>query len=366
MKRFIIQVLATAAVCFALTWFAMPILKKKSPGAYGVIAGICGKTVKAAGIQKEIDKLTDVAEKGAGKTVAAVSDIIAKTADAVEDLNGIVASKIAGTEGASGEKNGSAQTAASVTNAANGVNASGANGEETAQPAPPPNEFKPDESDARAALNRDPGYNWGVVVTNSFAYDANRNKIGIVPGGTVVASAETLVFNDGMAHRCVTLVNREWQSKTVTIYSRDLAMFLGRYDEADKSQRDVIVEYCELYGKLEDLRVKLSEKIRAKNPYAAAFRDAAAARKEFTENHAKLNALLNAAEGPERSEIMDKMRAARAGENVLTQRYNEARKRYDDWNTQNIPPDLKDIEMQNIENRMKVLRPRAVEIVPGI
>ena len=45
--------------------------------------------------------------------------------------------------------------------------------------------------DPRGALNDDPGYPMGIVVTNSFYYDARGNQQGFMPGGTVIETLET-------------------------------------------------------------------------------------------------------------------------------------------------------------------------------
>jgi len=363
--RFIIQVAATAVLTFFATWYTLPVLKAKTPGLYGVIAGACGTYTKAVADVTGVD--VAVVEEKINRAADTVEGKINETVKTTVELKEAVVEKVAEISAPEPAPQLSQQQAA---------------------PAPPKHETAPkhepsttvaaavvveeepesfsDPDDPRSALNKDPGYDWGVVVTNSYFYDDNMKITGILRGGTVIERNGSIARNDGTVYRCYYLINREWSARTVNIYSRDLVTFMGKYEEANKEQRDIIIEYCELSGKLEELRAKLIEGLRARNPYATAYKNAQSERGDFDTNLRAMDERIAKAEGPERMELIEKRRIFYLRGNNSNQGYNEAKKRYDDWNAQNVNPNMKTADMLNIENRLKALKPKASAIVPGL
>ena len=225
--------------------------------------------------------------------------------------------------------------------------------------------------DARAALNKDPGYPWGIVVTNSFYYDSAMQRIGILAGGTVVARKQSLIKKDGYVAECFYLINRSWQDETIYLYEADLVMFDVTYQVADKEQRDLLVEYCRTKGMLEELRSKAYKEALRRNPYFEQYKNVVEESKAFTQKTRDAKEEFDTASGDRRSVLADQLRQYQAEEVVIMQRYNALKEPYDTWKTQNIgdektPRITKTIEIQNLENRLNGMSEAVQELVPGL
>lgn len=351
----------------AIVWLGLPALKEKSPDAYQKLATISNKNVAATASNNSV---------GAGATgnfgsgTGADGDGFAADAGGAFGI-GTDTSTFAGADAGgnigSGGAGGGGNAARAAFNhpspaafisapASAPVASAPAFGDGAAAPA----------ADRYSALNDDPGYDWGVVVTNSFVYDEKMRQIGVIEGGTVIERVSDSMQPDGRVMRCHYLKERKWSRGTIIIYESDLAMFEGKYADANKAQRDIIIEYCQLSGKLEAQRAKLAESVASRNPHLAEYKTALREQREF---YAKANATRAEAESASdasRTELTDQLRRMKMTEPDVNKRVSEAKKLYDEWLAQNVKPGLKTIEIQQLENRVKSLRPRAAQIVPGI
>ena len=344
MLRFIIQIALIAAASAAIVWLGLPALKEKSPDAYQKLATISNKTAAATTTSNAVGGAVEAYYATGGGFGAEEAD----------------ASNFAGAAEAG---NNAANAAFNLPSTAPAVFTASV----ASAPATPAFENAATPVvDRNSALNADPGYDWGIVVTNSFVYNENMRQIGVIDGGTVIESMSDSMEPDGRVVRCHYLKERKWSRGTVIIYERDLAMFEGKYADANKEQRDIIIEYCQLNGKLEAQRAKLVEGVASRNPFAAEYKTALREQRDF---YAKANATRAEAEkasDASRSELTDQLRRMKMIEPDINKRVSETKTRHDEWLAQNLKPGQKTVEIQKLENRINALRPHAVKIVPGI
>ncbi|MGI5868361.1 MAG: hypothetical protein ACOX9C_02805 [Kiritimatiellia bacterium] len=370
MTKYAIQVLVAAVVLAAVVWFGLPKLKSSHPEQYSKLAAwvVDGEAPAklASGISQAKTQLTeavkDIGDELAGTTEQEESD----TADETRLDDSISSSPTASSEMSDDahEGNGDAETIGTPNAVAPAASESAALASEV--------ESEPQEPAPGAVLNPDPGYNWGIVVTNSFFYDAQMKPQGIMLGGTVVARKSSRLLPDGnVAECCYLKEGRQWVYETVHIYEADLVLFDMPYEKADPAQRDLLVEYCQLYGRYEAAKAKLYKDIAKRNPYLADHQETAQSYREFLARAKTLHEEHEAVTGPRRSAIQDELRKMKGQEQDVKRRYEEAKARYDAWKRENVtaPAEtgrLKTPDMQSLENQMKALRPAVQEIVPGL
>ena len=292
MIRFLVKLLVLCAVGFAIAWFGTPILKEHAPGPYSKLASLLlGRPVA----NHETGEVADAGKLG---------EIVGGALDKASETGGeVVAKADFGFLKGKAKKASPADTVAVA--AADAVEA----GEDLPEGAR--KEVQDDGSvvvyveeelppDPRGALNEDPGFPMGIVVTNSFFFDARGNKINTMPGGTVVESLETRDVGGKMVCRTRVFhpVKRLWQEEEVWFEATDLVMLNAPYQDLPRKERDALVDYCTAKGKWMVAYQKLAEKASAKyaadhqNPYEVEYQAAKAKHDELmarvAENKKKL------------------------------------------------------------------------------
>ena len=377
MKKFALQLLGLTVALSALVWTGLPWLKTHRSADYDrlVDAFASGRgrqelaiqiAAKAGGLAETVK---DAGADFAATTSRGISEVVAPAPDsptAVADAPDPDSARP--TESSASEPPASAPevppSGASVASAQNGAAPAEAEAVAPAE-APAP-------ADPAAALNADPGFVWGLVVTNSFFYDAQMNRVGILAGGTVVARKSVRLLNDGNIAECCYLGHdRMWVYEPVHVYESDLIVFDTPYEQANREQRDLLVEYCKLYGRYEAAKAKLYKDVLMRNPHLEEHQETAKAYREFSLRAKAIHEEHQNTTGARRSALEDQLRKMKGEEGDIKRRYEEAKVKYDAWKQQNVLDPaaagrLKTPDMQSYENRMNALRPAVQAIVPGL
>ncbi len=347
MVRFLIQFFLSFAFWAFVVWFGLPILKEKAPVTYGRLVDFVADVT----FGKRISEAVEIVEKKIGQNVKAASDNLSPVENPeIKERRPPISSP-------EDPKN---------------------------EVFTPPNRLTPQNEnisvvedvgeipqDAIAALNNDPGYPWGIVVTNSFYYDSKMNRMGILAGGTVVERKQSKLEMDGQVAECFYLIDRTWRNETLYLYESDLVMFECTFQAADKTQRDLLVDYCRTKGMLEELRGKAYKEALRKNPYFEQYRNVSEELKTFTQKARQTKEAFDLASDEKRSVLMDQLRRYKAEETGIMQRYKAAKEPYDTWKAQNIgeektPRITKTVEIQNLENKLNGMSGAVQELVPGL
>ncbi len=347
MVRFLIQVVLSFFFLAFVVWFGIPVLKEKAPSAYGRLVAV----VTDGTVGNRISEVVETIEKKLEQNVKAVS----------ENLSPIEIPEIKVTIPPILNSEESQDVGSTLSNSLTSPNGNFPVVEDVGEIA----------QDPMAALNSDPGYPWGIVVTNSFYYDSKMNRMGILAGGTVVERKQSKLEIDGQVAECFYLIDRTWRNETLYLYESDLVMFECAYQAADKTQRDILVEYCRTRGMLEELRGKAYKEALRKNPYFEQYRNVSEELKTFTQKARQTKEAFDLASDEKRSVLMDQLRRYKAEETGIMQRYKAAKEPYDTWKAQNIgeektPRITKTVEIQNLENRLEGMREAVQELVPGL
>lgn len=346
MVRFLIQVVLSFAFWASVVWSGLPVLKDKAPSAYGRLVAIVMDETVGTRISTAVESVEQTVEKN----VKAISENLPSVQ--------IPEIKLELPKVFNPEKTESTSTTTNLLT--------------TPDENPPViDEVVEVPPDTKAALNKDPGYPWGIVVTNSFYYDSKMNKIGILASGTVVECKQSEVQMNGYVSECFYLINRSWQDDTVYLYESDLVRFDITYQDADIAQRDMLIEYCQVKGRLEELRVNAYKEALRKNPYFTQYKTVNDEYKAFTQKTREVKEAFDTASDNRRSVLADQLRRYRAEEAEIMQRFKAIKESYDAWKLQNIgeektPRITKTVEMQNLENKLNAMRGTVQEIVPGL
>lgn len=325
------KVVAVATVLSAATWVGLPILKANAPDVYQPIAQV---TQGGADMKEVGEKISEVAGKAVESGKAAGEAVAQKVQETVAEV-----------------------VAAATPEDGTGTNET-ANG--TAEP---------DAFDPMAALNPDPGYPWGIVVTNSFFYDRAMTKKGILPGGTVVACKDWKSFHTGNVVECLYMASRIWGGESVFIYESDLVTFDGTYEKAPRKDRDLLIEYCKLYGRLEDMRAQAHANLLNRNPHLDEYRAAAAEYQQFNDKIRVAKQKYDVSTGSARMKLGDELRKYKYEQTDINSRYKAAKEKYNNWKAANVDSQadrIKTPEMLSIESAMERMRPEVQQIVPGL
>lgn len=340
-KMYVVKVVALAAILSTATWFGLPVLKAKMPDAYFSIAQVS----QGQGSVKEVgENISVAAEKVAESGKAAVEALPQKVQEADADVATSIESSV------------ETEEASVATNATEEADAAEAPAE-------------PVELDTMSALNADPGYPWGIVVTNSFFFDKDMVKKGILPGGTVIACKDRHELPKGNVVECLYLSSRIWGETPVMIYESDLVTFDGTYENAPRKDRDILIEYCKLYGRLEDLRARAYSAILNRNPHKEEYRAMAIEYREFNAKIRAAKQKYDVSTGTERMKLGDELRNYKYEQTGINERYRTASEKYNKWKTDNVDSragQIKTPDMVSIENAMERLRPEVERIVPGL
>lgn len=357
MLRFFAQVVIAAAFWAVVVWFGLPWLKDHEPEAY---RRVVRQTIQAT------------PEKASGYIVDAV-EAVEHNVRAIKD-NPPELPEMPPRMPDSQKDQPSVTVAPDKAVVAGGDNVSATNNQEVAVVAPPvalPVALQEEVEDPLSSMNKDPGYNWGIVVTNSFFYDEAMKVKGILAGGAVVESKSLRLLPDGRVAECFFMTDRRWNYDTVHLYESDLVLFDVPYERAPKATRDLLIEYCKLLGRLEELRVKLHKELILRNPHMQEYRAVTAELNAFVQKAKQAQADFEISSGSQRMTLMDQLRQYKAEEAGILRRYNETKRKYDSWKTENLGDGRtgrspKTPEMQSIENKLNAMRPAVHEIVPGL
>ena len=371
MIKYAIHVFVATAILSAVVWFGLPLLKAGQSEHYAKVAGFFTGGVEqgavANGIAAATTRLAETAKSAGTEFVDTAERGIAKVSGASAGDSDSEASSDSGDASDLSDNGERAEIAKPPKSddvpavAATNTTVEAPQADVVAEP-----------PDPGAALNADPGYAWGIVVTNSFFYDAQMNRVGIMAGGTVVARKSSRLLPDGnVAECCYLKEDRLWVYEPVHLYEADLVLFEMPYEQADRASRDLLVEYCRLYGRYEAAKAKLYKDVLLRNPHLAAHQETANAYRAFSLRAKAIHEEHQTATGARRSELEDQLRKMKAEEGDYKRRYEAAKTQYDAWKQQNVLDPaasgrLKTAEMQSIENRMKALRPAVQAIVPGL
>lgn len=280
MIRFFVRLLVLCAFGAAVVWFGLPPFKKIAPGPYAQLASIllgrpvavAGTTQVATGFDENGPNVNAVMERAneLGEKAAEKAGLPTGAKSAAEVFKNRKKKGGSGTNEAETAATAVAQAAETAAGAASDVRVVYVEEE-----LPP---------DPRGALNDDPGYPMGVVVTNSFYYDARGHKLGTMPGGTAIENLETVQMGDTLV--CKTLVfhpkKRIWQETAVWFEASDLVLLNAPYQDLPRAERDAIVDYCTAKGLWVDAYNKMAARVTAKwnashkNPYEAEYQAAKA------------------------------------------------------------------------------------------
>lgn len=354
MLRFLAQVVVAAAFWGAVVWLGLPWLKANEPGVYGRIVRLTTKATpeQASGYMAQAVEVVEHnvrAIKNNPPELPELPPLMSDSKPLQPAVTNTSEATVSVEENKTAESNSLAQ-------------ASETQPEATQEEA---------SEDPFSALNKDPGYNWGVVVTNSFFYDETMKVTGILAGGTVVESKSLRLIPDGRVAECFYLTDRKWNYNTVHLYESDLVLFDVPYEKAPKETRDLIVEYCRLLGRHEELRAKLYKDVMQRNPHLQEYKTVTAELNEFVRKAKKAQAEFENSSGSQRMALMDQLRKYKAEEAGILRRYNDVKAKYDSWKTENLGDGKtgkspKTAEMQSIENKLQTMRPAVNEIVPGL
>ena len=368
MFKFMLQVFVSVAVWSALVWFGLPVLKEKMPSVYGRVALIItGQTVTQvveevvnSPVTEQVAKAADVVGENAKALIENVSEIASTEANPESRSPETPTGPVVLTEG--GEDKTQETNSLAQTQGAGVVD--GLADAETTEPVV----VEVPVEDPAAALNNDPGYNWGIVATNSFFYDEGMNVAGILAGGTVVERKSSQLLEKGNLATCYYLSDRQWKAETVNLYESDLVLFEVPYEKALKTDRDLLVDYCKLLGRLGELKGIAYKEALRRNPYLEEFKAVSAEYKDFVQKARQANEEYKSASGSKRMALMDQLRKFKADEADLSRRYEDVKKKYDAWKDENLVPERipKTIDIQLIENKLTNMRAAVQEIVPGL
>ena len=341
MIRFLVKLLILCAVGFAIAWFGTPVLKEKAPGPYSKLASLLlGRPVAnpETGEVADAGKLGEVVGGALDKASEAGGEALAKT-----DFSFLK------------NKAKKASTNDTLAVAAADAVAAGETLPEGAR-----TETQPDGSvvvyveeelppDPRGALNDDPGFPMGIVVTNSFFYDDRGNKINSMPGGTVVENLET-ADKAGRTYcrtRVFHPVKRLWQDEEVWFEATDLILLNAPYQDLPRKERDALVDYCEAKGKWMAGYAKLAEKAAAKyaadhrNPYEAEYQAAKARHDELmarvAENKKKLQ-WSQTHDDPKRGQYLQEGRTLAAEQREDAKVWQPIVQKWQMWESQHMTP----------------------------
>lgn len=364
MGKYLFQIVLTLSFWACVIWGGLPRLKQHAPGPYAHLVSFFSN-------DGEMDKIVSGAVGKAERTIKSITpSAVALEADPIYQGN----SNSAPVKSNEDEKVEMRLLPVLLPPVEQETDPNSREPEQTERDQLPNTTYSKEpvvEDDPLSALNKDPGYEWGIVVTNSFIYDADMKRIGIFLGGTVVSRKNSELKMNGYVAECFYLKGREWEADTVFIYESDLVRFDTTYEEADREQRNVLIKYCQTLAQLEEKRAEAYKKAIMNNPHFDAYKAAMEAYNEFFRKAAAAKAELDQSVGQQRSRLMDELRKYKAEEAAIVRRYQETKKQYDSWKKEHVEngqtSDIgKSVEMQSLENILQSLRPEVQKMVPGL
>jgi len=228
--------------------------------------------------------------------------------------------------------------------------------QEPSQPAPPPPE------------PAGPVYDWGLLAETTNSYTAAGISNGRLPGGTVVERISTHESSHGTLLRCRILRDQRWGA-SVYIPATAVIMFAGPYVEAPKEDRELLVRYFTLRGKIADRSSSLRDQAIRSNPHFLDYQKAAKALTEFNASAKDLVAKRDAATGAARTQLADQLRKLKGQEAQILHNFRRAEEPYKRWRARNDDGSAAiagDSQINAWENEMQALEPRVRGMVGGL
>lgn len=360
MGKYLFQVLVAFVFWACVIWFGLPLVKAYAPPAYKHLTDFFLTDAK-------VEKIFAAVVTKAEQTVKAVtpSNAFSNTPSSVPMRND-------GAYGMQADEKAAdvPQMAAQTAQPTQDVTTSFASEENVEDPAEAVEEAVVID-DPFAALNKDPGYGWGLVVTNSFAYDKEMNRLGILSGGTVVSRKNSELKMYGYVSECFYLKERKWQSDTMLLYEADLVMFDGTYEEANVEQRNLLIKYCQTLARYEELRAEAYKNALRRNPHLEAYKKTMEEYNDFFRKANAAKAALPQSVGAVRTKLIDDLRRYRAEESIIVKKFKEVKERYEAWKIEHVgsyknPKISKSVDILNLETALNAMKPRVQMIVPGL
>ena len=217
---------------------------------------------------------------------------------------------------------------------------------------------------------------WAVLLEKSPAYDSSGNVIEKLSGGTVVERISGHSSSKGKMYRCRVKTESGWKPDYF-ILEPALAMFTGPYDTAAVQDRDLIVNYCTLKGKIEDRRHQLKEEALRKNPHFEAYKKLA---NDLAEMESKTEQLVQKRDSiastrkrskanMERGKVDDELRRLRGDGATLMNKFKETETKYKQWQSANpakADPGGSDPQINEWTRQVDAMKPAVSQIVDGI
>lgn len=352
MIRYLVKLLILCVVGAAIVWFGMGPFKKAAPRPYAQLASLLlGRPVVVEGTGEVAD---------AGKAGEIVGGALAKAGDAGSEALSKAGLPANAPSVADMLKNRKKKGATNETASVAAVAAADAVANGGPLPEGARTETQEDGSvvvyveeelppDPRGALNDDPGYPMGIVVTNSFYYDARGNQQGFMPGGTVIETLETKDVGGKMVCKAVIFhpVKRLWQDQEIWFESTDLVLLNAPYQDLPRAERDALVDYCTAKGKWMAAYGKLAEKAIAKyaadhkNPYEAEYQAAKAKHDDLmarvAENKKKLQ-WSQTHDDPKRGQYLQEGRTLAAEQRDEAKVWQPVLQKWQMWESQHMTP----------------------------
>ena len=344
MIRYLVKLLILCIVGAAVVWFGLPQFKKYAPRPYAQFASLLlGRPVAVEGTGELAD---------AGKAGEFIGGALSKAGDAAGEAAakaGLPTDAPSVAELFKNRRKDATNETAATAAATTPENLP--NGERVEQPDGTVVVYVEEElpPDDRGALNDDPGFPMAVVITNSLFFDARGNKLGSMPGGTIVETLETAQVGDKMV--CKTMVfhpvKRLWQDKEVWFEATDLLLLNAPYQDLPRTERNAIVDYCTARGKWLEEYGRLAEKVVAKyavdnkNPYEAEYQAAKAKHDELmariAENKKKLDYSKEHAD-PKRGQYLQDARTLAGEQREDAKVWQPIAQKWQMWESQHMAP----------------------------
>ncbi len=213
-----------------------------------------------------------------------------------------------------------------------------------------------------------PVYDWGLLAETTNSYTSSGTSNGKLSAGTVVERISTHESSHGTLLRCRVLRQQRW-GETVYVPATAVIMFAGPFVEAPVEDRNLLVRYFLLRGKIDDRSSTLRDRAVRANPHFQQYQAAAKALTEFTASSKGLIERRDAATGLEKSRLEDDLRRLKAREAQILHNFRQAEGPYKRWRSRNDDGSAAiagDSEINAWENEMMKLEPRVRGMVSGL
>jgi len=224
--------------------------------------------------------------------------------------------------------------------------------------------------DPRSALNDDPGTGWAVVIKSAPYFDKDMRRLGTLPGGSVVSPRTVVVKDDVEVASCrlFDMKNRKWRTNYFVMHTSDLIRFEVPYSQTDPAQRDAVIDYFTVNGRLEALRDRARAALPT-NPYEAEYR---AAKAKFDTLQTEINevmAELRRSDGSRRQALMQRAQALRPRQTAALREFNPIKERWQAWENEHPSAETAVIEdtpeMRALQAELDRMRP-SVSFISGL